>query len=136
MRKQLAFYLRNFPGLSALVGDRVYPQRAPTSAQAPYVVLKLSDDQSFYDQDGIYDYQHQNFDIECNGETIGSAADVNTQVKQALKIQNILIGDTGKQEYLNTTTLLGGFDNFDLFDGSQVGIRTVTLTFRITYKEA
>jgi len=136
MRKQLVFYLKNFPGLNALNGDRVYAQRAPTSASLPYVTITVEGLDPDYYQNGEDGRQLQTFNIISNGATLAAAADAALQVKKALNIQQQQIGDTGKKEFLFSTTMLGEFDNFDLFDGSQEGVRKVEQTFNISYKES
>lgn len=136
MRAQLVHYLKSFAGLSALVGSNIFPQRAPTADAAPYVTIKVVDRDPSYDQDGADGYNQQFFEINSNGETLLDAVDVSYQIEQAMKIQNTIIGDVGETELLRSTTLLSESDNFDLFDGSQEGIRTVTTTYRISYTEA
>jgi len=136
MRRQLVFYLKSFAGISGIVSERVYPQRAPQGALLPYVTVTVSGRDVSYDQDGADGYNHQFFDIKSNASTLKEAADLSYQVEQAMKIQQTFIGDTGDQEQLASTDLVGEFDDFDLFDDSQQGQRIVMLTYNVSYKEA
>ena len=136
MREQLIFQLENFSGLNSLISGRAFAQRAPTSALLPYVTLTVDGLEPDYDQDGEDGYHEQIFTINSNGATLRSAVDVANQVKAALKLQQIDIGDTGNKQFLYSVTFLGEIDNFDLFNGSQSGVRFITQTYSITFKEA
>ena len=65
-----------------------------------------------------------------------SAIAIAKTVFDSLDIQNQKIGDTGNQEELMSTTLETEFYDDDLFDGSEDGVRIVTQTYTISYKEA
>ena len=136
MRRQLVFYLKNYPGISAIVSSKVYPQRAPQGTTLPYITVTVSGRDASYDQDGADGYNHQFYDIKSNASTLKQAADLSYQVEQAMKIQQTFIGDTGDQEQLASTDLIGEFDDFDLFDDSQQGQRVVMLTYNVSYQEA
>jgi len=40
--QSLGSYLRSYAGLAALVGQRIYPVRAPDNPRSPYVVYRVS----------------------------------------------------------------------------------------------
>lgn len=136
MREQLFFLLNNTAALTTLIGDRIYPQRVPTSDGLPYIDFTFTDRLSSYDQDGYDKYNQAIVVINCNGPTLSSAVNVGKEVFTALEIQNLLIGDTGNQEELCSTTLETESDNFELNDGSEDGVRTLTQTYTISYLEA
>lgn len=136
MREQLYYHLANTAGLTALVSDRIYPQRIPTGVALPYVGFTFDDREASYDQDGYDSYNSIVVTIQSNAETLGSAVAVAKQVFESLNIQNVLIGEAGNQESLCSTTLETESDDFDLFDGSEDGVREVIQTYTITYLEA
>ena len=136
MRTQLYDRLSNFAGLTALVGDKIYPQRVPTSDALPYVVFDVIDREASYDQAGYADYNKLLVEISSCGVSIAQCDSVAKQVFAALNIINTEIGATGDKEELCAAYLLSESDNFFLFDGSQDGVREITQTYQITYLEA
>lgn len=135
MRRQLGFYLKSVAALTAVVAQRIYQQRAPTGAVTPYVVYSINGGTPNYDTDGEDGNERLIVEIESSGVSIAQADSANIEVRKAMDIQFQLIGDTGDQEYLMATTRQSEFDNFDLFDGSQQGVRTITTTYELSYKE-
>jgi len=127
--------LSNFAGLTALVSDRIYPQRA-TSDALPYVVFDVIDREASYDQAGYADYNKLLVEISSCGVLIAQCDSVAKQVFAALNIINTQIGAVGDKEELCATYLLSESNNFFLFDGSQDGVREITQTYQITYLEA
>ena len=136
MRRQLYYLLSNTAALTALVGDRIYPQRVPTSDGLPYVDFEFTDRVTDYDQDGYDNYNMAIVVINSNAATLLAASNVAAEIFTALNIQNVLVGEVGSQEELCSTTLETEIDNFELNDGSEDGIRTITQTYTISYMEA
>jgi hypothetical protein len=136
MREQLYYHLANTAGLTALVSSRIYPQRIPTGSALPYVGFTFDSRETSYDQDGYDNYNSAVVTIQSNAATLGEAVAVAKQVFLSLNIQNTLIGEAGNQETLCSTTLETESDDFDLFDGSEDGVREVIQTYTITYLEA
>ena len=136
MREELYYLVSNTAALTALTGDRIYPQRVPTTDALPYVDFTLTDRSANYDQDGYDNYNSAIVVINSSTTTLLSAVNVAAEVFTALNIQNQLIGDTGNKQELCSTTLETESDNFDLLDGSEDGVRTITQTYTISYLEA
>lgn len=136
MREQLYFHLVNTAALTALTSTRIYPQRAPTSDSLSYIDFEFTDRITNYDQDGYDKYNQAIVVINCNAPTLSGAVDIGKEVFTALNIQNVLIGEAGNQEELCSTTLETESDDFDLNDGSEDGLRTLTQTYTISYLEA
>ena len=136
MREQLYYHLANTAGLTALVSSRIYPQRIPTGSALPYVGFTFDSRAASYDQDGYDNYNSISVTIQSAAATLGEAVAVAKQVFLALNIQNTLIGEALNQETLCSTTLESETDNFDLFDGSEDGVREAVQTYTITYLEA
>ena len=136
MREQLFYHLDNTAALTSLIGDRIYPQRVPTSDALPYIDFEFTDRFTGYDQDGYDNYNHAIVVINSSGATLSDAVDVAKQVFVALDIQNVLIGEALNQEELCSTTLETEIDNDELNDGSEDGVRTLTQTYIISYMEA
>ena len=136
MREQLYYHLANTAGLTALVSSRIYPQRIPSGKDLPYVGFTFDSRDASYDQDGYDNYNSVSLTIQSAAATLGEAVAVAKQVFLSLNIQNTLIGEAGNQETLCSTTLESEIDNFDLFDGSEDGVREAVQTYTITYLEA
>ena len=105
MREQLYYLLSNTAAITALVGSRIYPQRVPTSASLPYVDFEFTDRVTSYDQDGYDNYNNAIVVVNCNAETLLEAVNLGKTIFTALNIQNVLVGETGNQEELCSTTL-------------------------------
>ena len=135
MREQIYNYLSNNAGITAIVGDRIFPQRVPTGDALPYLQFTFESRDPSYDQDGYDDFNFQQINFNCAGSTLKEASDLSNALFNAMDVQFIDIGPGGNTVYLNSTTLLSDFDDFDLFDGSEDGVRIVTQTYRLTYKE-
>ncbi len=137
MREQLYYLLDNTAAITSLVASRIYPQRVPTSAVLPYIDYEFTDRSAKYDQAGYDDYNHATVVINSNAATLLDAVNLSKQVKIALDIQNVLIGDAAAtQEELCSTTLETEFDSDELNDGSEDGVRILTQTYTISYMEA
>lgn len=135
IREQLYFYLQNFAGLTALIGSNIFPQRIPTGKTLPNVSFEFAGRDPQYFQAGLDDSNEVVVIIDSHGSTMASAVDVADQVFTALDIQIQTFGDTGNTVYLHSTTLESESDDFDLVDGSEDGVRTITQTYTIRYKE-
>ena len=122
--------------MTALVSSRIYPQRVPTGQALPYVDFSFDDRDPSKDQDGYDKYNEATITINSNADTLGAAVAVAQQVFTSLAIKNVLFGEAGNQEELCSTTMETESDNFDLFDGSEDGVREVTQTYTIRYLEA
>lgn len=135
MRQAIQFYLQGFAALTAIVSARIFPQRAPTGTALPYLTFIVTGQDPDYDQGGFNGYIHNTFEFHCNGATLKDSILLSQALFSALEIQNTVIGDTGFQSFLRSTTQQSEFDNFDLFDGSQEGVRIVTTTYDISNQE-
>jgi hypothetical protein len=135
MREQLYYYLKNFTGLTALVGTRIYPQRVPTGKALSTLSYTVSGRIPEYDQDGLDGENEVTVEFNCNAPTLGAAVAIADQVFLSMAIQNdAAFGETGNTVSLYSTTCETEFDNFDLVDGSEDGTRIVTQTYTIRYK--
>lgn len=136
MRKQLYYHLQNDAGLTALIGTRIYAQHAPTGAIKPYIVFTFTGMDADYEQTGRIPYRKDTVELLIAGTTISSIEPVAQAVNDALDIQVTNIGELGSQERVNATTFLSEFDDFDLVDGSEDPIFTITQTYQINYQES
>jgi hypothetical protein len=137
MRKQFYYHLSNDAGISALVGSRIYPQLAPTEGAKPYIVFTFTGMTSSYEQTGRIPYRKDSIEIIIAGTTIASLEPIAQAVNDAMDIQSTNIGDPlGTQERINATTFLSEYDDFDLVDGSEDPVYTITQTYEINYQEA
>jgi hypothetical protein len=134
MRRQVYHTLNNTADLTALVGDRIYPQRVPKSDGYPYVYFDVTGRLDNYDQSGNDGYKQKTFDVTCAGVTLASCEAVGDEVFTALNIKNTQIGDTGDKIEVDSIKLDGESDNFFLFDGSEDGVREITYTWTIYYR--
>lgn len=77
--------LKNCAGLSALVGDRIYPVRAPQGVTAPFCVYTKISNNRQYAMGGYANVQRHRFQVSCYGATYSSAKNVAAQVTAALE---------------------------------------------------
>lgn len=137
MRKQLYYHLTNTAGITALVGSRIYPQLAPTESAKPYIVFTFNGMQSDYEQTGRIPYRKDTVEFMIAGSTIASLEPIAQALTDAMDIQATLMGDPlGTQEFINATTFLSEYDDFDLVDGSEDPVYTITQQYEINYQEA
>jgi hypothetical protein len=137
MRKQLYYHLANDAGISALVGSRIYPQMAPTESSKPYIVFTFNGQTADYEQSGRIPYRKDTIEFTIAGTTIASLEPIAQAINDALDIQSVNIGDPlGTQERVNATTFLTEYDDFDLVDGSEDPVYTITQQYEINYQEA
>jgi hypothetical protein len=136
MRTQLYHKLSTYAGLTALVSDRIYPQRVPKSDSTPYVVFDVLDNPAGYQQSGYNSFGTMTVEISSVGVTIAECASVRAQVFAALDEENAEWGDTGDKIQVHSCKKLFESDNFFLNDGSEDGIREITETYQINYTEA
>ena len=135
MRQQLYYHLLNDAGVSAIVGAKVYPQRVPSGQALPYVEFTFDGRDASYDQDGYDKWNQVTVQINSASSTLLGAVTLAAAVFSSLDIQDQQLGEVGSQEKLTSTTLETEFDNFDLFDGSEDGVRILTQTYTISYME-
>ena len=137
MRKQFYYHLANDAGISALVGARIYPQLAPTEGSRPYIVFTFTGSTSSYEQMGRITYRKDSVEIIIGAPTIAQLEPIAQAVNDALDIQSVNIGNpAGTQERINATTFLSEYDDFDLVDGSEDPVYTITQQYEINYQEA
>jgi hypothetical protein len=134
MRKQLYHTLNNTAALTAIVSDRIYPQRVPKSDATPYVVFDINGRVDSYDQSGNDGFIQKSFDTVCAGSTIAECESVADEVFAALNIKNTQIGDVGDKIDIDSIKLDSESDDFFLFDGSEDGVRTITYSWTIYYR--
>ena len=135
MRKQLWYHLNNTAALTTLVGDKIYPQRVPTSDATPFISFVVSDREAHYQQDGYNDFENLVFEVSSVGTSVAQCSGIADAVFTALKLVNTLIGAPGDQQEVSACYLLSESDDFFLNDGSQDGIREITQTYQINYME-
>jgi len=136
MRTQLYYQLSNTAGLTAVVSDRIYPQRVPKSDATPYVVFDVIDREANYQQSGYNSFNKMIVEISSVGTSISECVSVRDQVFTALDTEHAEWGDTGDKVQMHSIKLLTESDNFFLFDGSEDGIREITQTYELNYTEA
>jgi len=63
--------LKSDGDVAGIVGARVYPDVAPQSATAPYIVYDLVESEQAASTQGLHDYVDSEFDFICIGITYG-----------------------------------------------------------------
>ena len=96
-------------GVSALVGTRIYPDRAPDTFVAPYIVYQLISGERDQTQESAVSMSIQRYQIDCIAATSAAAAKI-----LAAQVKNALHGYTGtaasvKVAYINAFDGPGGF---------------------------
>lgn len=83
--EELYSYLSNHNGLSALVGDRIYPGNAPQQVTKPYCTsLKVFSDRE-YSHSGFSGLEHVDLQISCFSETYLQSIQIAKQVTLAIE---------------------------------------------------
>ena len=136
MRKQLYNFLSNEATITAIVGDRIYPQRVPTSDALPYLVFDIVGREVDYQQDGYNSFNKLSVEISSCGVSIAQCSALADAVFLALQLIQTQIGAIGDKEQVSAVYLLSESDNYFLFDGSEDGVRETTQNYQINYMEA
>ena len=84
VKRALYQCLSGYAGLTALVGSRIYPNRAPQNCTMPAVVYQQVTDRRTYTKDGYAGLAWPLFQISCYAETYEQAEAVRAQVEAAL----------------------------------------------------
>lgn len=97
------------PGVSALVGTRIYPDRAPDAFVSPYIAYQLISGARDQTQESAVSISTQRFQIDCIASASSAAAKI-----LAAEVKNVLHGYTGtiagvKVDYINAFDGPGGF---------------------------
>jgi len=77
--------LKNNPGVSALVADRLYPAVAKKSAVSPFIVYHLVNDERYYEVRGTNGSRSATIQIDCYGDTSDKARTVANAVLALLE---------------------------------------------------
>lgn len=85
IEEDLYSHLSTFTGLTALVGDRVYPVTAPQTVQAPFCVFFKVSDARIYSHQGFSGLERVRVQISCYAETYLEAKQVAEQVTAAME---------------------------------------------------
>lgn len=127
IKRALYQCLLGHAGLAALVGNRIYPNRAPQNCAMPAVVYQQVSDRRTYAKDGYAGLAWPLFQISCYAETYEQAEAVRAQVEAALhacpSAFDVLVVETVRLE--------GATDQYE--DGP--GLHRVILQVRICYRE-
>ena len=96
-------------GVAALVGTRIYPDRAPDLFTSPYIVYQLISGSRDQTQESAISLSTQRFQLDCIAPASSSEAKI-----LAAEVKNALHGYTGtiagvKVDYINTFDGPGGF---------------------------
>lgn len=86
-------HLRLVSGVASLIGDRIYPVRAPQGFQRPFVVwqrISIERQQLYCGTDGLVVGEYQ---FSCYGITHEQASDVHDAVRNAMQDYSGLMGD-------------------------------------------
>jgi len=86
-------YLVGHAGLTALVGARVYPLKAPDDAMYPLVVYQRISGPRVYSHDGASGLSHPRFQLTSWGEIYPDAKAVAKQVRLAMSGYSGTMGD-------------------------------------------
>jgi hypothetical protein len=84
IEEALAAKLRSTPGVSALVGSRIYPARAPQGTTAAYVVYDLLGGENVSAHDGFGGLRSGRISFACCAPKYGEAKAVAEAVRLAL----------------------------------------------------
>lgn len=137
MRKQLYYHLSNDVNIASLVGSRIYSHIAPTDSLLPYIVFRFEGQTSDYEQTGRLAYRKDIVEFTIAGSTISSLESIAQSINDSLDIQMTNIGDPlATQERVHATTFLSEYDDYDLVNGSEDPVYTITQQYEINYEEA
>ena len=115
--------LLTYPGLTALIGDRVYAVTADDEATAPYCVYEQVSGGKRYTHGGYAGLQRPRMQVTCYASTYEVAKDISVQVTAAMEswpAASVLVGSAFQQ------------NEIDLYD-NDTGLYIVPVDFFITY---
>jgi len=119
-------------GVSALVGDRCYPNSAPQNSTLPYIVYTVISDVRVQSMTGLSGLASPRIQFDCFASTYGGAKAVAEAVKVALAGYADTIGSVA----INGILLV---DDSDLFEppasGASVGTYRVSMDFIVWWSE-
>jgi len=119
------FYTRltTYPGLTALISDRIWPVEAEQGVKEPYCVYEQVSGGRRYSHDGYSNLQRPRMQISCYADTYEMAKGIAAKVTEAL-------------ETWSSVNLNGVFqqNELDLID-PETGFYVVSVDFFIWYRE-
>jgi len=118
------FYTRlsTYPGLVALIGDRIYPVEAPQGEKRQYCVYEQVSGGRRYSHSGYSNLQRPRMQVSCYAETYEAAKDIAAQVTAALESWFTLKTGGNRQQ-----------NEIDMIDPA-TGLKVVVVDFFIWYK--
>jgi hypothetical protein len=109
-------HLSTDAGVSALVGTRVYPTKAPQDAPLPCIIYQRFSDAAEHTQAGACDLASAFYQVDIIGENASSAAAVAEAVRNAMDgMRNVTAGGF----YIRSAHLTSEDDSSILFQGSE-----------------
>jgi len=119
------FYTRlsTYPGLTALVSDRIWPNEAEQGVKNPYCVYSQVSGGRRYSHSGYSNLQRPRMQVNCYADTYEMAKDIATLVTEA--IESWFSVKTGGNRQQN---------EIDLIDPA-TGFHVVVVDFFIWYRE-
>jgi len=84
MKSAIYAYLSTVTGIVALVGTRIYPMTAPTSAVLPYIILNQISGLGQHHMGAASEYVKSRWQIDCFGSTALGAFNVAEAVRDAI----------------------------------------------------
>lgn len=119
--------------ISALVGARVYVNKAPQAAALPYIVVTQMTTDEYNAIDGTTGLRSVSFDIDCKADRSVEATSLADAVRVFVRDYTGAAGS----ETIDAVMLDGETADFEPpTDGSDTGIHTKTLDISIQYTPA
>jgi len=115
--------LSTYPGLVALVGDRIWPVETPQGEKRPHCVYEQVSGGRRYSHSGYSNLQRPRMQVTCYADTYEAAKDIAAQVTEAL-------------ESWSAVNVNGVFqqNEIDMIDPA-TELKVVVVDFFIWYKE-
>ena len=121
MRAGLVSLLTGESTISAIVGSRVFVNKAPQGQPFPYIIITQISSEDFKAIDGTGEARAVDFDIDCKAEQSIEAADLGDKVREFIQDYTGAAG----AEYIRAVLLNDQSEDFEPpTDGSDVGVHT------------
>lgn len=136
IHQALQSHLIGVTAISDLVGTRIYPDKAPTSATFPYITYGVISNTHVRHFDDISGLASPLIQIDVWSNTRLSAVTVAEEIRVELENKRAGIGPTGNQLSVSGIFLENDRDLYEPpEDSSQVGIYRVSMDFRVWHAE-
>ena len=100
---ELRLFLMTFPGVTDLVGTRVYPALLPEDETLPAVVLQQISEVPSHSNSGV-SHTRPRYQIDCYASTLATARVLDQHIRKALRGQRNRMGGYTTVSFLRNTS--------------------------------